>query len=311
MRPCSPGSTARRGPSSSGASATRTRSWSPSSSSSRRRPVGVSPPGGHSWIGSRRWRHSRQPAPADVLRQWSGLGYNRRALNLQRTATGHRRATRRPGPRRPGCPRGIAGGRTVHGASRGGHRLRAAGRAGRHERAAGPWPRRDGSRQLARPWRGDAGRASCRRWPTPWCRRRARPTGRPPLMDIGATLCRPLRPDCAACPLVGECRFAARRAETASAAERVPRARRASEPAARARTRRAAEHATPYETSNRWLRGPDHGPPERGQGGSMAGDRGAARRRMGQRPSPRRSRELRSEGLAETDGAGRWRLPAS
>ena len=36
--------------------------------------------------GSRRWRRSRRPSSADVLRAWENLGYNRRALNLWRAA---------------------------------------------------------------------------------------------------------------------------------------------------------------------------------------------------------------------------------
>ena len=79
--------------------------------------------------------------PADVLRAWQGLGYNRRALNLWRAARRSSTSTAARCPRTsPASRRCRASGRTRPG--RRGDRVRAAGRRGRHERAPGARPDR-------------------------------------------------------------------------------------------------------------------------------------------------------------------------
>ena len=79
-------------------------------------------------------------SPAAVLRAWAGMGYNRRALNLQRAAAAiverHGGAAAADG----GGAGGAAGGRAIHGAGGGGHRLRGARRGGRHQRPPGGRP---------------------------------------------------------------------------------------------------------------------------------------------------------------------------
>jgi len=236
-------------------------------------------------------------SPADVLREWSGLGYNRRALYLQRAARAivERHGGQVPddlaslealpgvGPYTARAVAAIAFRRPVGPVDTNVRRVLGrlvAGHGGPHDPGE-PLPRRD-LQALA-----DALVPEAR--PGDWTAA---------LMDIGATLCKPSRPDCVPCPAAGECRFAAASAAVTIAGGRVHAARRVAEPSA------------PYEASNRWLRGrimarlsaaPDgawqtpetpigsHGP--EAVAGALEG--------------------LRSEGLAETDGSGRWRLPAS
>jgi A/G-specific adenine glycosylase len=247
-------------------------------------------------------------APAEVLRQWSGLGYNRRALNLQRTARAivERHGGQVPndrvalealpgvGPYTARAVAAIAFGRPVGPVDTNVRRV--LGRV-----VAGHGSSRDPG--VAMPTRGlqalaDALVPEAR--PADWTAA---------LMDIGATLCRPLRPDCAACPLVGECRFAAARSDTAPVGKRVPRRSRAVGPAPRARTRRAAEPAARYESSNRWLRGRIMARLSAEDGDAWLAIK-APLGSHGQDAVAAALEGLRSEGLAETDGAGRWRLPA-
>ena len=176
-------------------------------------------------------------ARADVLRAWAGLGYNRRAINLQRAAQVDRRRARRPGARRPStASRRLPGRRAVHRPGRRRDRLRAARRGGRHERPAGP---RAGRRRRA-PRR--SGRATCRRSPT-----RVVPAGPARRLDARADGPRrhglPARvaPRCAACP-----------------ARPVPvrgGERRRSGRGARGRPRGRARAAVPFPSTTRWLRG--------------------------------------------------------
>ena len=51
---------------------------------------------------------------ADVLKAWEGLGYYRRARQLQAAARTDRRRARRPGPRRPRRPPSPSGRRPIH-----------------------------------------------------------------------------------------------------------------------------------------------------------------------------------------------------
>ena len=235
-------------------------------------------------------------SPADVLRQWSGLGYNRRALNLQRAA---RTIVERHGGR---VPDDVGALEALPGVGPYTARAVAAIAFGRPVGPVDTNVRRVLGRVIA-----GHGAARDPGEPLPAARLQSLadavvPAGRPAdwtaaLMDIGATLCRPARPDCDTCPLAGECRYAATPVVPAAGA-RTPRVRGVAEPAA------------PYETSTRWLRGrimarlsaaPDdawvtieaplgsHGP--EAVAAALEG--------------------LRSEGLAETDGSGRWRLPGA
>ncbi|MGH3076107.1 MAG: A/G-specific adenine glycosylase, partial [Gaiellales bacterium] len=112
------------------------------------------------------------------------------------------------------------------------------------------------------------------------------------LMDIGASICHPRRPDCDACPLAGECRYALDRGK--------PRPTRA--------PRRAREVPVAYESTTRWLRGriverlralPD-------------GEWTAIEAPLGEHDSAAVETAvagLAREGLLERDAAGRVRLP--
>ena len=63
--------------------------WSARSCCSRRRWTGSSATTRHSSRRFRRRGDCARARPGDVVRLWSGLGYNRRALNLHRAASGH------------------------------------------------------------------------------------------------------------------------------------------------------------------------------------------------------------------------------
>ena len=112
---------------------------------------------------SRRSGALASATPADVLRAWQGLGYNRRALNLWRAA---RRIVEVHGG---GVPADLAalealpGRWAVHGACRRRDRVRDGGRRGRHECPPGPRSdrrrRRDGDEPDRAPARGRRGRA--------------------------------------------------------------------------------------------------------------------------------------------------------
>ena len=140
-------------------------------------------------------------SPADVLRQWQGLGYNRRALNLHRAA---KAIVADHGGRVPDTVEAL---RALPGigpyTARASRRSRSGDARARSTRmSAASWTcrrRRPGGRP----------RPTCRRSPTT----RSRPA-RPgawthALMDIGATFCRPARPRCDDCPARPWCRFAA------------------------------------------------------------------------------------------------------
>ena len=246
--------------------------------------------------------------PADVLRQWSGLGYNRRALNLQRAA---RAIVERHGGR---VPDDLAALQALPGVGPYTARAVAAIAFGR---PVGPVDT-NVRRVLGRVVAGMAAHAiPAWRWTHADLQATADaivPVDRPAdwtaaLMDIGATLCKPSQPDCAACPLVGECRYAAMRAKAA-----VPVAAERSAPmgvmaaGAAPAHRRAAETAAPYETTNRWLRGRIMARLSGADGDAwltIAAPIGA----HGPDAVASALAELRTEGLVETDGSGRWRLP--
>ena len=173
----------------------------------------------------------------DVLRAWTGLGYNRRALNLHRLARVvlAEHGGRLPDDvdvleRLPGVGRytaraiaAIAFGRPVGPIDTNVRRVigRVIGRA--TGPAIGPAPTR-GAAEL---------QALCDDLvpddrPADWTHA---------LMDIGATLCRPADPDCAPCPVRPWCRYSALAAQARSA------------------PRRRAPAGPRFESSTRWLRG--------------------------------------------------------
>ena len=134
---------------------------------------------------------------AEVVRRWSGLGYNRRALNLHRAADDHRRASRRPGAAGRRRSAGAPGRRRLHGA--GGAVLRVRRRRGgrRHQRRAGARPRR--RRRAGSPARppSPSGTVSCPAAGS-WEFNQS-------MFDLGATVCTAARPGCGRCPLRRQC----------------------------------------------------------------------------------------------------------
>lgn len=173
-----------------------------------------------------------EATPADVLRAWRGLGYNRRAIDLQRAARtivdvhdGHvpadlsaLEALPGVGPYTARAVAAFAFGRRVGPVDTNVRRV--LGRVVLADGQAVP-PRRmqalaDELVDLIRP--GDWTHA---------------------LMDIGATFCRPVDPACPVCPLRPRCRQAAMPAG----------------PQRRRRPKAAREAAIPFERTNRWLRG--------------------------------------------------------
>lgn len=174
--------------------------------------------------------------PADVLRSWQGLGYNRRALNLWRAAG--RIVEAFDGE----VPRDLAALESLPGV--GPYTARAVGAIafGLPVGAVDTNVRRVLGRIVA----GDVGVLA------PAALQDAAEAAVPPdrpgewthaLMDIGAMLCRPSRPDCEACPARAWCRYAN---ETTAA--------RAGRPA-RTNATVAHERPAPFRSTSRWLRG--------------------------------------------------------
>ena len=171
--------------------------------------------------------------PADVLREWQGMGYDRRAINLRRAARaivadhgGRVPSTideleRLPGvgPYTARAVASIAFGAVVGAVDTNVRRVLGRATAGAAAADRSPsWIQAvaDASVDPDRP--GD------------WT---------PAVMDIGATLCRPKAPRCDACPLRSWCRFAA---ELPSGEPTT------AEPA-------MAIAAVPFADTTRWLRG--------------------------------------------------------
>jgi A/G-specific adenine glycosylase len=168
-------------------------------------------------------------APADVLREWRGLGYNRRALNLWRAA---RAIVAEHGGQ---VPDDLAALERLPGIGPYTARAVAALAFGRPVGAVDTNVRRVLGRIV-----GGAEAPPARELQA--IADASVPTNRPgdwthALMDVGATICKPARPDCVACPAVRWCRFA----EAAPAAP------------VRAGTRRASEPV--FRSTSRWLRG--------------------------------------------------------
>ncbi len=181
-------------------------------------------------------------SPAGVLREWQGLGYDRRALALWRTAG---RIVETFGGV---VPSDIADLESLPGV--GPYTARAVAALA----FATPVGAVDTNvrRVLGRIVAGDPGRLA--RAELQRVADAVVPAGRSgvwthALMDIGATVCKPRRPDCAACPAQPWCRFAADASGTAGStpADRTP---------ARAAATRATRAApAPFRTTSRWLRG--------------------------------------------------------
>jgi A/G-specific adenine glycosylase len=177
-------------------------------------------------------------SPAEVLRAWAGLGYNRRALALHQTArfvverhggrlpkdTASLRALPGIGPYTGRAIQAIAHGRPVGAMDTNVRRVLGRVIAGHGSRwdAGAELPLRQLQAMADALVPADRG--------ADWTAA---------LMDIGASVCRPRRPDCTACPLAGECRYFSKRD--------------AAVPARRRRVAREAPAA--YESTTRWLRG--------------------------------------------------------
>lgn len=171
--------------------------------------------------------------PAEVLRAWAGLGYDRRALALWRSA---RVIVERHGGR---VPSDVAALQALPGVGPYTARAVAALAYGAPVGAVDVNVRRVLGRILA----GD---------PTHLTRDALQvvadevvPEDQPgtwthALMDVGATLCKPRRPRCEDCPAQAWCRFAAE-----------PRTADAVPPT----THRSGESPAPFASTNRWLRG--------------------------------------------------------
>lgn len=185
--------------------------------------------------------------PADVLRAWQGLGYNRRALNLWRAA---RRIVEEFDGR---VPSDLAALQTLAGVGPYTARAVAALSYGVPVGAVDTNVRRVLGRIVA----GDPGAL------TPAALQAVADDAVPPdqpgawthaLMDVGATLCKPRRPDCTVCPARPWCRYATALAETEV---RTTRPRVATAPAGRPDGTAVAtrEAQAPFRTTSRWLRG--------------------------------------------------------
>ena len=181
--------------------------------------------------------------PGDVIRAWAGLGYNRRALNLQRTAQA---VVDEHDGRFPDTPEEL-------------QRLPGIGRYTACAVACFACERdvafmdTNIRRVIQRVFAGPEGVT-----PTPPERQllayaeAAVPAGNgytwnQAIMELGALICTSARPRCAVCPLCNECRAYAvwkQSDETIFAPGPAPRA-----------TRAVAESRTPYVASNRYFRG--------------------------------------------------------
>ena len=179
-------------------------------------------------------------SPADVIRAWRGLGYNRRALGLHRAAV----AIAAAGGAVPGDVAGLIalpgiGPYTARAVAALAFGLpvgavdvnvrRVVGRIVAGDPSALP----PAALQAAADALVDPGE------PEAWTHA---------LMDIGATICRPVQPSCAACPAQRWCLAAGTTVDAPAAPAALWR-----EPASLSPTRRPAP--IPFERTTRWLRG--------------------------------------------------------
>lgn len=175
--------------------------------------------------------------PADVLRQWAGLGYDRRALALWRTA---RIIVDEHGGQVPSDLEAL---QALPGVGPYTARAVAALAFGRPVGAVDVNVRRVLGRIVA----GEATALG------PQAMQAIADASVPPddpggwthaLMDIGATVCRPRAPRCGECPARPWCRYAASPPAAVPVAAPSPGSPRV-----------AREAAAPFHTTNRWLRG--------------------------------------------------------
>jgi A/G-specific adenine glycosylase len=185
-------------------------------------------------------------SPADVLRAWRGMGYDRRALNLHRAArvivavhdgeVPRDLATleRLPGigPYTARAVASIAFGAPVGAVDTNVRRV-----LGRVLGGA------DGLQPPALQAAADASVDPIR--PGAWTHA---------VMDVGATLCRPSRPLCRGCPLQAWCRFASAAADS-TIGPTAQRDRTGIDTGTGARSRTAGRPAVPFQATSRWLRG--------------------------------------------------------
>ena len=170
-------------------------------------------------------------SPADALRAWRGLGYNRRAIALRNTAL---RIVERHGGR---VPQTLSELDALPGVGPYTARAVAALAYGARLGAVDTNVRRVLGRALfdtapsTREIQGIADEIVPADGPGEWTHA---------LMDVGATFCRPRNPHCPACPIEPWCRYAARPDD-------------GSEPAPPPTRPKAAQ--PPFESSSRWLRG--------------------------------------------------------
>jgi len=145
-------------------------------------------------------------SPADVIRAWRGMGYNRRALNLQRAAIAIVR------DHRGRVPADVAALERLPGIGPYTARAVAAIAFGRPVGAVDTNVRRVLSRVLAI---GDDAAISVRIQAAADGRTGGEfgPVSAHALMDLGATICRPRGPRCEACPIAAWCASAGRSPE--------------------------------------------------------------------------------------------------
>jgi len=176
-------------------------------------------------------------SPAEVLRAWQGMGYDRRALNLWRAARTlrdeHDGAVPRDiealqrlpgiGPYTARAVAAIAFGAPVGAVDTNVRRVLTRALAGESVAGFGATPLQEAANASVDPGR-----------PGDWTHA---------LMDIGATLCRPRRADCGECPIQRWCRWAA---------EATPDGTLPAPPPGRRPRRR---DGVPFQQTTRWLRG--------------------------------------------------------
>ncbi len=173
--------------------------------------------------------------PADVLRAWQGLGYDRRALALWRAAG---TIVRDHGGRVPSDVAALEalpgiGPYTARAVSALAYGIPVGAVDVNVRRVLGRIVAGDPSAVSARDLQAIADAAVPPDEPGRWTHA---------LMDVGATLCRPRRPRCGDCPAQPWCRYAAASGTTAG-------------DAATPSTRASRERTAPFHTTDRWLRG--------------------------------------------------------
>lgn len=193
-----------------------------------------------------------EASPAAVLRAWAGMGYNRRALNLQRAAAvimerhggelprtlAELEALPGVGPYTARAVAAIAFGMPV--AALDTNVRRVVGRVvGGHGATADP-----GTALPPKVLQAFADAIVDPADPAVWTHA---------TMDLGATVCRPMNPRCEACPLTAWCVWRSTTAD--AAAEGVPSPPRRRDRAAHPGSERGRAPGASFPFTRRWLRG--------------------------------------------------------